>query len=386
MHYFLANQLQYLVKWTQQQTHTDPWLDLEKQLCTPIFIADLPFLPQSIKKMDFYHNITISTTLTAWWKVNKITKATLAPCKLTPIWHNPDFRLHNAPIHFPKWQQRGITHLRHIFENHNFMSFTSIMQKFGIGREQFLHYQQLKSLIKSKINLTNNTLQLSKTSEQILDIANHPKKLVSKLYKFILSSNSIITLPKLKWECDLAVSPDPDFWTQICRNIFTMTSNTNLQLIQYKTIHRYHITQSKMFKMGLSDTDTCAQCTLGSTDTYFHATWLCQPVHSLWITITETLSTVLDCRVPLSPTLCLLGDTSDTPLPPKYTVPVLVSLAIVKKIVFQNWKSRASCHLSHWTNLISEYITEEIASCKGKKISAFKDTWNPLITFLQIKQ
>ena len=151
----------------------------------------------------------------------------------------------------------------HIFENHECMSLSTIIQKFGIGRDQFLHYQQLKSLIKSKMKLTNNTLQLSKTSEQLLDIANQPKK----LYKLISSSNHTITLPKPKWECDLALSPDPDFWTQICRNIFTMTTNTNLQLIQYKTIHRTHITQSKMFKMGLTDTDTCSQCTLGSTDT-----------------------------------------------------------------------------------------------------------------------
>lgn len=237
-----SHQLQHLHRWTQQQIHTDPWLGLEKKLCTPISIRDLPFLPQSIKNMDFYHNITISTTLTVWWKANKITKATPAPCRLTPIWHNPDFRLHNAPIHFPKWQQRGIIHHHHVFENHKFMPFTSIIQKFRIGRDQFLHYQQLKSLFKSKTKLTNNTLQLPKTSEQLLDIANNPKKLISKLYRVISSSNPTITLPKARWECDLALSPDPDFWRQICRNLFFMTTKTNLQLIQYKTIHRTHIT------------------------------------------------------------------------------------------------------------------------------------------------
>ena len=166
-----------------------------------------------------------------------------------------------------------------------------------------------------------------------------------------------------------------------------MTTNTNLQLIQYKTIHRTHITQSKMFKMGLSDTDTCSQCASGSIDTYFHATWLCQPVHSLWTTVTNTLSSVLDCRVPLSPALCLLGDTSDSPFPLKYKTPVLVSLAITKKIVFQNWKSKSSCHFNHWTNLITEFIlTEETAAYKKNNISAFKEIWNPLITFLQIQQ
>ena len=170
-HYYLANQLKYLYKWTQQQTHSDPWLDLEQNLCSPNSISDLSFLPQSIKKLDFYHNITISTTLAAWWKTNKITKSPLAPCRHTPLWHNPVFRLHNEPIHFPKWQQKGITHLHHVFENHKFMPFTSMIQKFGIGRDQFLHYQQLKSLIKNKITLTNS-LQPFQITEQLLEIVN----------------------------------------------------------------------------------------------------------------------------------------------------------------------------------------------------------------------
>lgn len=349
-------------------------------MCSPNSIADLPFLPQSIKKLDFYHNITIATTLSAWWKTNKITKSPQAPSRFTPIWHNPDLRLYNKPIHFPKWQQNGITHLHHVFENHKFMSFPSIVQKFGIGRDQFLHYQQLKFLIQSKITLTN-TLQPSKISYKLLEIGNHPRKLISKLYSLITSSNPTITLPKGKWESDLMLSSDPDFWTQICRNTFSMTTNTNLQLIQYKTIHRIHITQSKLFKMKLSDTDICSQCTSGSTDTYLHATWLCQPVHSLWTTLTNTLSSILDCRVPLSPALCLLGDTSETSIPSKYKTPVLVSLAITKKI-FQNWKSKYFCHFSHWTNLITEFIlTEETIAHKKNNISAFKKTWNPLITY-----
>ena len=64
-----------------------------------------------------------------------------------------------------------------------------------------------------------------------------------------------------------------------------------------------------------------------------------------------------------------------------------VSLAIAKKIVFQNWKSKSSCHFTHWTNLITEFILiEETIAHKMNNISAFKETWNPLITFLQAQQ
>jgi len=49
------------------------------------------------------------------------------------------------PIHFPKWESKGITHLHHL-------SFHTIVQKCGVERDQFLHYQQLKAIIKTKIN------------------------------------------------------------------------------------------------------------------------------------------------------------------------------------------------------------------------------------------
>ena len=157
-------------------------------------------------------------------------------------------------------------------------------------------------------------------------------------------SDTSITLPTTKWENYLALSPNPDFWIQNYKNIFSMTTHTNLKLIQNKIIHRTHITQSKMFKMGFSDTDICSQCTLGSTDDYFHATWACQPVHSLWTAVTEKLSSSLGCRIPLSPSLCLLGDITQVVLQTKYRNPFLISLTIVKKIILQNWKSKKSCH------------------------------------------
>lgn len=386
LHYVLSNQLQYLFKWTQKHNHKNPWLELEQNQCKTTSIADLPFLPQSIKKLDYCKNTTISSTLTACWKTNKITKSSLAPCRYTPIWHNPDIQLHNTPVYFPSWQQKGITHLHHLFQNNQFISFNTLIQKYGVGRDHFLHYQQLKFIIKSKINITINTLQPSKLCDEIMKITNS-KKIISKLYKLISNSDSSITLPTMKWENDLTLSPDPDLWTQICKNIFSMTTNTNLQLIQYKTIHRTHITEGKMFKMGLADTDTCSQCTLDSTDDYFHATWTCQPVHSLWISVTEKLSTILGCRIPLSPSLCLLGDITQVTLPTKYRNPLLISLTIAKKVIVQNWKSKKSCHITHWINLLTEYISiEKITAYKKNNISVFNETWNTFLPLLNLKQ
>jgi len=122
------------------------------------------------------------------------------------------------------------------------MPFTSIIQKFGIGRDQFLQYQQLKFLIQNKITLTN-TLQPSKISEQLLEVANHLRKLLSKLYSFIATSSPTITLPKGKRKSDLTR------WTQIPLLWLPtpMYNSYNIKLSTEPTS-----LQSKLFKMGLS--------------------------------------------------------------------------------------------------------------------------------------
>ena len=53
-HFYLANQLQCLIKWIHATYHHHPWLDIEQTGCQDIAIADLPFLsdqtPQLFQK------------------------------------------------------------------------------------------------------------------------------------------------------------------------------------------------------------------------------------------------------------------------------------------------------------------------------------------------
>ncbi len=110
---------------------------------------------------------------------------------------------------------------------------------------------------------------------------------------------------------DLAVTIDINSWTWICNNIFSMSHYSKLQLIQYKILHRVHLTQYKLHKMGLADTDTFTHCTLNTTDDYHHATWLCPPIQTFWKNITHTLSST-GCSIPVFPSVCLQGDLSTT--------------------------------------------------------------------------
>ncbi len=202
-HYYLANQLQYIYKWIHPHQSDKAWLNIEQTFCKTIPISDLPFLSHSIKHHQCFEITTISATLTAWWKFHKVTNSTLGPSKSTPIWNNPDFRSNKKPFHFHTWSIRGITHLQHIIQNNTLVSFTHLVQEFGIRSNQFLEYSQLKSSIQAALDIKTTNLNLPPSCSDLINIQS-TEQLLSKIYRIITNSDKTLTIPTIKWEtCSL---------------------------------------------------------------------------------------------------------------------------------------------------------------------------------------
>ena len=382
-YYSLANQLQYIYKWTHPNPSDSTWLDIEQTFCKDIRISDIPFISQSIKRHPCFKVTTISSALSAWWKFHKITNSILSPSNLTPIWNNPDFLSNKKPLIFHTWAEKGITHLKHIFHNNTLVPFPTLAQEFGIRSNQFLEYLQLKSSIQSKLNIRSSCINLAPAISELINISS-PKQLLSKIYRIITKSDRTIALPSQKWEQDLLITPDADFWSQICKNIYLMTKNTNLQLIQYKILHRTHYTGQKMLKMGFTSETCCIHCTQNCPDTYIHATWHCTPIKHFWEKVTESLSHFLDCCIPVSPSLCLLGDLSSSTIDKTNHKHLLTALTIAKKTILMNWNSRNSISLAHWKNLLIEYISLEFISSPHNNTADPQSSQSSRPTFIDL--
>ena len=389
MHYYLANQLQYLTKWIHPHEEHNSWLELEQIDCSHIKISDLPFITSTLKHHPCFKNPLIASTLTAWWKTLEVTGSQLQPGILSPVWHNPDFANNKIPLYHSTWAEKGVTHLHHLLQDNTLMTYTNLFGTFEISNGNFLQYLQVKSTITRRIPALQTTLQPPDLQppefvKYIAKLSPKNKKNLSKIYSSLSKSNAI-HLPISKWEEDLSISPDHGFWTQICENTFKMTKNSNLQLIQFKVLHRTHITQFKLYKMGFSHSDICTQCTQNTADTYFHALWLCSPVYQFWETVTQKLSSILGCRIPQSPNLCLIGDLTTTTLPDIQYQPTLAALAIAKKTILVNWKDKKALNITHWLNLLAEHISlEKISATKKKQLASFTEKWSPFISSLNI--
>lgn len=165
-----------------------------------------------------------------------------------------------------------------------------------------------------------------------------------------------------------------------------MSMNTNTRLIQYKFTHRIYITQHKMHIMGLTGSNTCTHCTFNTTDHYFHAIWVCPPVQQFWKEITTKLSLFFGCSIPLSPSLCILGDLGILDKSQKQiTTPLLVALTNAKKTIPLNRKNRKQLTISQWLNLLTEQVTVEQNSALQKKQSEqFNEKYSKLLKSLKL--
>ena len=138
--------------------------------------------------------------------------------------------------------------------------------------------------------------------------------------------------------------------------------------------------------MGFTDTDICSQCTLGVTDTYIHALWECSPVQAFWHSVTQKLTEILNCRIPSCSSLCLLGHISLENFSPMYKNSLLTSLAIAKRIILQNWKSKQAIHINHWTNSLKDHIsTLLIAASYNNDMQTLLENWKPFLNYYSIQ-
>ena len=96
------------------------------------------------------------------------------------------------------------------------------------------------------------------------------------------------------------------------------------KFIQYKILHRYYYTPTRLNKMGLIKDSVCWKCKT-EQGTYMHALWECSMVSPLWDNVLEYMGGWLECELPRMPRLCLLGDKTMVPQLSKFAFRVLIN-------------------------------------------------------------
>ncbi len=96
-------------------------------------------------------------------------------------------------------------------------------------------------------------------------------KLMSKIYRALSKIDESVSLPIAKWEADLSVNWDHNFWSQICLKTFELIRNPGLQLIQYKSCIECTTQVIGSSGWGFTASNNCSHCKGNTPDNYIHA-------------------------------------------------------------------------------------------------------------------
>ena len=148
------------------------------------------------------------------------------------------------------------------------------------------------------------------------------------------------------------------------------------KFIQYKIIHRYYFTPSRLNKMGLINNDLCWKCGV-EKGTFIHASWECSKI-LLWEKVIDNMSKSLNCELPRSPRLRLLGNITMVLLLNKYSFRILkTGLITCAQTILRCWREPQAPTLRMYKTLMMGMVAcEKMLGRLNCKNYMIKEKWD----------
>ena len=191
-----------------------------------------------------------------------------------------------------------------LFIGNSLASFEQLSEKFSLPKSNFFRYLQARHLVVSHLPGSLISTDLT-TVDRVLSVNPLKKKLISALYSMVLDLGRASTdRLRTAWEEDLGLSLSEDTWTSILKLVSSTSLCARHSLIQFKVVHRAHISKAKLSSMYPDISQHCIKCGFAEAS-QIHMYWSCSSFTNYWREIFHTLSRVLGIRLEPSPLIAL---------------------------------------------------------------------------------
>lgn len=255
------------------------------------------------------------------------------------------------------------------------MSFEDVIKKYRLEKKgNFWKYLQLRDcIIKGKFSQESNT---------IVDFCKLPvrNQRAAVLYKLLNNSrDNICENLRMIWQRDLGENITEEEWHKIMLHSCKFVKEARGKFTQYKLIHRWYFTPSKLQRMGIMNSDVCWKCQ-SNTGTFLHAIWECNKIYPFWVRILDQISVWIDMAVPKSPRLCLLGDMAVIPGRNKCKYSVLkVGILTAARVILSVWKDPSPPMFREWKeNMIKAASYERMLARMNDDMDGFDESWGQI--------
>ena len=253
------------------------------------------------------------------------------------LWFNSNIKIDKSTIFKRNWYNRGIKVIGDLVTDDRWLTLVELNT---MCKVEFLEYMSVLSSIpkqwrwevkQGKVDV--DSISPRSNLEELIH-SDKPSSLVRKVL-----ARRICTPPFdriTKWEDELNIEIDHDEWLDNCCNMHKTIKVSQLRSFAYRLCTRDVLTNSKLIKMGLSDTDICYLCGIAK-ETISHMFWYCKINQRLWERLKVLIGNSLGYNLELHPEICLLDMSIDNNY--KF-IPPLVKIIL---IIFKKYLHDSKC-------------------------------------------
>lgn len=198
--------------------------------------------------------------------------------------------------------------MENVYNTNIFKTFDEFKQDNNLPKTEFWRYLQLRHALQGIYGSSLHPPKPADKLDKILQVLGKGHE-AAKYYKMLMEGEGEIGIAalRLSWERDLGVTYDKQEWAKVCGNSRTMSRDLRVRLIQFKILHRFYWTPSRLFRLGLKDSASSWKCCVGG-GTMIHVMWSCPKINQYWMKIHGYIVRVLKRHFVLCPKLYILGD------------------------------------------------------------------------------
>ncbi len=358
--------------WVDMELHAHKQISLPALLATKLQLISYTFVDCPVVK----HSLRI-------WTQFRRSFGFKDPSLLSPVARNHFFLPSMQDGSFRSWSDKGITCFKDLFIDNLFASFEQLVSHFGLTKSDFFRVLQVRDYIRSFLSHFP-VIPPENPLDSYLSCNILAKGSISIIYNLMINQASF-SLDNIKraWEEDLGGSLSDDTWNCVLKQVHSSSMCARHSLIQFKVVHRAHISKVKLAQMFPGTSSLCNRCQCAE-GTLIHMFWTCPKLEHFWRSIFNTLSVVLQCRLEPEPLVAMFGVApEELQLSASMCKILAFSSLLARRAILLKWKNPLPpTHIQWIRETMSCLYLEKIRySLRGSGKQFFK-MWQPFIDYV----
>lgn len=360
-YYWAANIRCMLYWWHYHLNRNCPsWVTMESSACQQTSLSG--FMGAALPAFGHRptNNPVVNNALRVWVQFRK-TFGFQKSSILSPIAVNHLFAPSMQDNTFQQWHGAGLHCFKDLFVENTFASFEQMSEKFGLPNSHFFRFLQVRHYVKCQVP-SFPSLPPVYPLDAFFSLDPFSKGAVSRLYNLIssLDSPSLATV-RTAWEQDLGLCFSDDDWESILRQVHGSSMCVRHSLLQFKVVHRAHLSKVKLSKLYSDISPECDKCKSADAS-LIHMYWTCPSLEQYWRSVFDTLSGILEIRIEPHPLVALFGVApEDWQLPLAKQKSLAFASLLARRSILLKWKEPYPPRHTQWVrDLLSCLSLEKI--------------------------